>query len=86
MAMPPQTPQMARPPPGPAHILGSVLAGLLRGQLPDQQGLQELAHEAEVLVEGVEGVLRESRQSGGRTDRQTDCGAAPKAAGEREDG
>lgn len=67
----PPCPPMARPPPGPAHVLGSVLAGLLGGQLPDQQGLQELAHEAEVLVEGMEGVLRESRQSGGQTDRQT---------------
>lgn len=39
------------------HILRPILAGLLRGQLPDQQGPQELAHEAEVLVEGVEGFL-----------------------------
>ena len=54
---------------GPAHILGSILAGLLRGQLSNQQGLQELAHEIEVLVEGVEGILKESRQSGGRRGR-----------------
>lgn len=56
----------------PAHVLGPVLAGLLGGQLSDEQGLQELAHEAEVLVEGVEGILRESRQSAGLADRQTD--------------
>lgn len=55
---------------GPAHIPGSVLAGLLWGQLSDQQGLQELAYKVEVQVEGMEGVLRESRQSGGQTDRQ----------------
>lgn len=54
---------------GPAHILGSILAGLLRGQLSNQQGLQELAHEIEVLVEGVEGILKESRRSGGRRGR-----------------
>lgn len=53
---------------GPSHILGSILAGLLRGQLSNQQGLQELAHKIEVLVEGVEGILKESRQSGGQTD------------------
>lgn len=73
----PPRPPMAQPPPGPAHVLGSVLAGLLGGQLSDQQGLQELAHKAEVLVEGTEGILRESRQSGGQTDRQTGRGAAP---------
>ena len=56
---------------GPAHILRSILAGLLRGQLSNQQGLQELAHKTEVLVEGVEGILKENRQSGGQTDRQT---------------
>lgn len=55
---------------GPPHILGSILARLLRGQLSNQQGLQELAHEIEVLVEGVEGILKESRQSGGQKDRQ----------------
>lgn len=55
---------------GPAHILGSILAGLLRGQLSNQQWLQELAYKIEVLVEGLEGILRESRQSGGQTDRQ----------------
>lgn len=64
---------------GPAHILGSILAGLLRGQLSNQQGLQELADKTEVLVEGVEGVLRESRQSGGQTDRQLE--QHPEAAG-----
>lgn len=45
------------------------MAGLLRGQLAHQQRLQELAYKTEVLVEGVEGILRESRQSGGQTDR-----------------
>lgn len=54
---------------GPAHVLGSILAGLLWGQLSNQQGLQELAHKIEVLVEGAEGILQESRQSGGQPAR-----------------
>lgn len=74
MTMPPLIPSR-----GPAHILGSILAGLLRGQLSNQQGLQELADKTEVLVEGVEGILRESRQSGGQTDRQLE--QHPEAAG-----
>lgn len=49
----------------PTHVLGSIVAGLLGGQLSDQQGLQELAHEIEVLVEGAEGIL-------GRADSQED--------------
>lgn len=42
---------------GLTHFLASVLAGLLRGQLSDQQWLQELAHEIQVAVEGTEGIL-----------------------------
>lgn len=64
---------------GPAHILGSILAGLLWGQLSNQERLQELAHKTEVLVEGVEGILKESRESGRQTDRQ--LGQHPEAAG-----
>lgn len=77
MAMPPI------PSKGPAHIPGSILAGLLRGQLSNQQGMQELADKTEVRVEGVEGILRESRQSGAQTDRQTDrqLEQHPEAAG-----
>lgn len=56
---------------GPAHILGSITAGLLWGQLSNQQGLQELAYKIEVLVEGVEDILKESRQSGGQTDSRS---------------
>lgn len=78
LAMPPFPP--APPPPphwglslhwGPAHILGSITAGLLWGQLSNQQGLQELAYKIEVLVEGVEDILKESRQSGGQTDSRS---------------
>lgn len=64
---------------GPAHILGSILAGLLWGQLSNQQRLQELAHKTEVLVEGVEGILKESRELGGQTARQLE--QHPEAAG-----
>lgn len=39
------------------HVLASVLAGLLWGQLANQQGLQELAHEIEIPVESAEGIL-----------------------------
>lgn len=74
---------LAMPPPSnpspPAHVLGSILTGLLWGQLSNQQGLQELAHEIEVLVEGVEGILKEGQQSGGQTDRQ--LRRPPEAAG-----
>lgn len=38
------------------QVLAVVLAGLLRGQITDQQRLHELAHETEVAVEGEEGV------------------------------
>lgn len=82
MAMPPM------PSKGPAHIPGSILAGLLRGQLSNQQGMQELADKTEVRVEGVEGILRESRQSGAQTDRQTGrqtAGAAPRGSRQRQD-
>ena len=40
-----------------------VLAGLLRGQLSNQQRLHELAHEIKVTVEGEEGIL--GRQGAG---------------------
>lgn len=57
----------AWPPPwNPTHVLGSILAGLLWGQLSNQQGLQELAYKIEVLMEGAEGILRESQRSGGQ--------------------
>lgn len=47
------------------HVLAVVLAGLLRGQLADQQGLHELPHEIKVAVEGAEGILG-SREAGGK--------------------
>lgn len=60
-------PLEAWPPPwNPTHVLGSILAGLLWGQLSNQQGLQELAYKIEVLMEGAEGILRESQRSGGQ--------------------
>ena len=37
-------------------ILAAVLAGLLRGQLANQQGLHDLEHKTEAAVEGQEGV------------------------------
>lgn len=83
MAMPPI------PSKGPAHIPGSILAGLLRGQVSNQQGMQELADKTEVRVEGVEGILRENRQSGTQTHRQTDrqtAGAAPRGSRQRQGG
>ena len=58
----PSPPPQPSPPSscGQTHILATVLAGLLSGQLADQQGLHELAHKIKVAVEGQEGVL-ESR-------------------------
>lgn len=41
----------------PTHAFAPVQAGLLWGQLTNQQGLQELAHEIQVQVEGTEGIL-----------------------------
>lgn len=50
-------PSFLAPDLGRTHFLASVLAGLLRGQLSDQQWLQELAHKIQVAVEGAEGIL-----------------------------
>ena len=44
------------------HVLATVLAGLLRGQLANKQGFQELAHEIQVRVEGMEDILESRRQ------------------------
>lgn len=52
----PSTPNPAQVP-SPTHALATVQAGLLRGQLANQQGLQELPDKVEVRVEGVEGIL-----------------------------
>lgn len=41
----------------PTHAFATVQAGLLWGQLTNQQGLQELAHKIQVQVEGTEGIL-----------------------------
>lgn len=41
----------------PTHAFAAVQAGLLWGQLTNQQGLQELAHKIQVQVEGTEGIL-----------------------------
>lgn len=60
------------------HVLASVLAGLLWGQFADQQGLQELAHEILVTVEGAEGILG-SRRGGG--DLMTSTSACALAHG-----
>lgn len=48
---------------GDLRALATVQAGLLWGQLTNQQGLQELAHEVKVQVEGPEGILG-SREGG----------------------
>lgn len=39
------------------RTFATVQAGLLWGQLTNQQGLQELAHKIQVQVEGTEGIL-----------------------------
>lgn len=56
-----------------------VLAGLLRGQLSDQQRLHELAHEIKVTVEGTEGILG-SRAAGGEWESSTHGGRGSPAA------
>ena len=41
---------------GDLRAFATVQAGLLWGQLTNQQGLQELAHEVQVQMEGTEGI------------------------------
>lgn len=51
---------LLKPPPNhasPTHVLATVKTGFLRGQLANQQGLQELAHDIQVRVEGPESIL-----------------------------
>lgn len=60
-------------PPSPTYTLATVQAGLLWGQLTNQQGLQELAHEVEVQVEGTKGIL-ESREAAGKAEPQPSAG------------
>lgn len=51
---------LLKPPPNhasPTHVLATVKTGFLRGQLANQQGLQELAHDIQVGVEGPESIL-----------------------------
>lgn len=58
------------------HVLASVLAGLLWGQFADQQGLQELAHEILVAVEGAEGILGSRRGGGDLVTSTSACALA----------